>query len=236
MVLQKREDVIPDFTKIQLTDVPLFQDLSASELRAVRPALREKAFCKDEIIHMAGNSCETILIVMSGQVKVFRSTPDGKEQVLEVLNPGDTCACHPGSEEQWSCANMSQALTDCRVWLLARREYVRLVNTNHRLTHKLNRIFAERLCRFSSLIEDISLENPEKRLARFILDMAQSLPSTKSEELKFTHEEVAQRIGLVRETVTRHLNKLKRLGLIDLKPSRIIIRDQKGLKKLILVQ
>ena len=172
---------------------------------------------------------------MSGQVKIFRSSSLGKEQILEVLNPGDTCACNPGTEN-WSCSSSAQALTPCRVWFLSRREYTQLVKTNHKLSHHLSRIFAERLCRFCSLIEDISVDDPDKKLAKFILDMCESQTSTSTEDgylcLLFTHEDISQRLGLVRETVTRHLSKLKRLHLIDTKPSRILVLNKAGLQKI----
>ena len=89
--------------------------------------------------------------------------------------------------------------------------------------------------RFCSLFETISFDDPRKRLVKFILNM---LPEERHDRndascLSFTHEEIAQRIGLARETVTRHLNALKRQRLIDLKPRQIIVCNKKGLEKLL---
>ncbi len=160
-----------------------------------------------------GKACERIFIVQSGRVKVFRTASSGREQILEILNPGESCACNPGTNA-WSCSTAAQALTTCSVWFLSRDDYVRLVKTNSNLTHTLNRLFAERLCRFSNLIEEVSLNDAKKRLVKFLLDMLNETPSDEENPdtlfISFTREEIAQRIGSARETVARYLHDLKR--------------------------
>ena len=108
-----------------------------------------------------------------------------------------------------------------------------LVQTNSKLSHSLNRLFAERLCRFSNLIEEVSLNDVRKRLIKFLLDMLNEAPSQdkKSLLIPFTREEIAQRVGSARETVVRYLHELKRDRLIDIKSHQIIILDKEGLEK-----
>ena len=165
-------------------------------------------------------------------------TSSGREQILEMLGPGDTCACNPGSAE-WFCNATAQAVTPAKVWLLSRDQYVRMVQNNSRVSQVLNRIFAEKLRCYSSLIEEVSLKDTQKRLVKFILDMlahkAKTLLKVKKDVLfiPFTREELAQRLGAARETVARHLHQLKRAKLIDIKPHQIIILNQQGLEKLL---
>lgn len=223
--------------KITLCQVPLFRGLNAGQIKEISNSIREKSFQKGDIMLFDGKPCDQVLILQSGRVKVFRTSVTGREQILEILNPGDTCACNPGASK-WCCNSSSQALTDCQVWILPRDKYNRMVKSNSRLVQSLSELFAERLKRFSSLIEEVSLDDPERRLVKFILDLSASdkdILSRKSDEneLPFTHEEIAQRLGLVRETVTRHLQQLKRADLIDLQPRRIIIRDRPGLQELV---
>jgi len=109
-----------------------------------------------------------------------------------------------------------------------------MVQSNSRLSHTLNQIFAERIKAFSCLIEEVSLKDVEKRLVRFLLDMlAQKEGKGNVLYVPFTREEIAQRIGAARETVARHLNQLKRAKLIDIKPYQITIRDKAGLENLL---
>lgn len=218
---------------IRLKEVPLFHGLPEAELNALGARLREKSFEKGGILFQEGQCCERIFIVQSGRVKLFRTASSGREQILETLGPGDTCACNPGSQT-WHCLSTAQAAAPTTVWFLPRDEYVQLVQKNGRLSHSLNQLFAERLRSFSSLIEDVSLKDVEKRLVKFLLDMLAQKP-VKGDVLfiPFTREEIAQRIGAARETVARHLHELKRAKLIALKPYQIVIRDKPGLEKLL---
>ncbi len=219
---------------IRLNDVALFQDLSEGELQALSSFLQENSFEKDEIIAFEGEECRRIFIVQSGRIKIFRCAGSGREQILEVLGPGDSCACNPGVQV-WQCSATSQALSPCKVWFLPRQHYNNLINSNSKLMKKLTHIFATRLCRFSSLIEDVSLTDSRHRLVRFLLNMfgAQKAVPGKPVSISFTREEIAQRLGLVRETVTRHLQNLRRKKLIDIKAQQILLLDRQGLEKLL---
>jgi len=219
-----------------LDKVQLFQGFSKNELDAIKPCLHEKSYQKGEVIFLEGSACERIFIVESGRVKIVRTSSSGREQILETLNPGDTCACNPGSIE-WACSSTAEAVTACKVWFLSRQDYVRMVQTNSKVAHALNRLFAQRLQCFSSLIEEVSLKDTKKRLVKFIVDMLDEQKSISGKkgvlEIPFTRQEIAQRIGTARETVARHLYELKRKKLIDIKPKQIAVLDEENLRKLI---
>ena len=221
---------------LKIKDVPLFHGLSKSEIEWIQSCLREKAFEKGETLFFEGNSCDRIFILQSGLVKLYRTSSSGREQVLETLRPGDTCACNPGACE-WHCTTTAEAMAPTKVWYLSRQDYVRMVNSNFKISQTLNQLFADRLRTFSTLIEEISLKDVKKRLVKFLLDMlAQSTPDSVDGNLlaiPFTREEIAQRLGAARETVVRQLSRLNRAKLIDIKPKQILIRDKKGLEKLL---
>lgn len=216
-----------------VTDIPFFKELSAEELVRVKDCLREKSFQKGELLFTEGASCERVFFVKSGKVKIFRMSEAGREQVLETLNEGDTCACNPG-ELKWHCSSSAEAMTPAVVWFLSRENYVKLVQSNNKVARTLNRLFAERLQCFSTLIEEVSLKDSKKRLVKFLLDMvAESGDSKKTLELPYTREELAKRLGIVRETVARQLHDLKRRKLIDIQPQKVIILDPKGLQEIL---
>ena len=217
---------------IAIKDIPFFQGLAENELEAVKQCLKEKSFDKGELLFIEGNVCERVFFVKSGRVKLMRTSSSGREQILETLDPGDTCACNPGSSP-WHCASTAVASTPCSVWFLARDNYVRLVQTNAKLSQALNRLFAERLQCFSALIEEVSLKDSKKRLIKFLLEMLAENRGKDVLAIPFTREELAQRIGAARETVARQLYQLKSKKLIDIKPHQILIQDKEGLKKLL---
>lgn len=210
-----------------LKNVPLFQGLSDGELNEVRCVLREKNFRKGELLFLEGKPCERIFIVQTGRVKVYRMASSGKEQILESLAVGDTCACNPGSAN-WQCGASAEALTDCKLWVLPRDLYLRLAQKSAGFSHSLNQLFARRLSKFSSLIEEVSLKDVKKRLVKFLLDMHQD-----TIRIGFTREEIAQRLGTSRETVARYLYQLKRARLIDIRPHEIRLINKAGLAKLL---
>ena len=93
-----------------LRKIPLFQDLSQKELNSLKKHLREKSFDKGEILFFEGQNCNRVFVVQAGRVKFFRTSASGREQILEVLGSGDTCACNPGAVA-WHCSATAQALT-----------------------------------------------------------------------------------------------------------------------------
>ena len=198
--------------------------------------MREKAYDKGQILLSEGSDCERVFIVQTGRIKLYRMTSSGREQILEMLGPGDTCACNPGSME-WSCNATAETATPSKVWYLSRADYVRMVQTNSKASRALNRLFADKLKCLGALIEEVSLKDAKKRLAKFLLDMLHKTGPTagKKEALRisFTREELAQRIGTARETVARNLHQLKRAKLIDIRPHEIMSLDKAGLEKLI---
>lgn len=208
-------------------DIPFFKGLSEKELGAVRDCLHEKSFDKGEILFTEGAVCERVFFVKSGRVKLIRISSSGREQILETLGPGDTCACNPGSAV-WSCASTAEAVEPSTALFLSRDNYVRLVQMNSKLSHTLNQLFANRLKCFSALIEEVSLKDSKKRLVKFLLDML-----AENNSISFTREEIAQRLGVVRETVARQLHELKRRKLIDIQPRKILVRSKEGLEKLL---
>ena len=221
---------------MELKQIPLFQGLSDAELQSVKTCLRESSFQKGEVLFREGQCCERVFIVQSGRVKLCRTASSGREQILETLGPGDTCACNPGTQK-WNCLSTAEAVSPSRVWFLSRNDYVRMVQENGKLAHSLNRLFAERLKSFSSLIEEVSLKDVKKRLVKFLLDMLAEKTAgpvkTGALFIPFTREEIAQRLGTARETVARHLHELKRAKLIEIKPYQIVIHNKEGLEKLL---
>ena len=221
---------------IELKNIPLLKELSSKDLTSFRKFLKEQRVKKEEMLFEQSQSCEKIIIVKLGRIKIFRLSSDGKEQILEVLLPGDTCACNPGSSS-WACSSSAQALTDSVVWTLARSHYVQMVQNNFHLMQSLSAIFAKRLCKFCSLIEQVSLDRPQRRVVKFLLDMLDAEECDCEEQLciclPFTHEEIAQRLGLARETVTRQLTSLKKAKLIQINARQVTIHDREKLEKLL---
>ena len=221
----------------RIEDLTLFKGFAQSEISQIRSCLVEKKFAKGQALFLEGNECQKVFFVRDGRVKLYRTASSGREQILESLGPGDTCACHPGAEK-WSCVATAEAITACTVWYLSRKDYAQLVHANHKLANTLNLLFAEKLKRFSCLIEDVSLHDVRKRLVKFLLDMLNNSEGKKNGQqnvlnVPFTREEIAQRLGTSRETVARYLHDLKRDRMIDINAQQIVILNKTKLNDLV---
>ena len=225
-----------DFMPVRLEEIPFFREVSEEDLSSIKECLAEKTFAKGELLFVEGNACEATFFVKSGWIKMYRTSASGTVQSLEVLGPGETCTCNPGARN-WTCGLTGQALTHCTVWFLAKEDYVRLIHTNSKLSHLLNRVFAERLQQASSSIAELSSEDSKKRLAHLLLELLAKSGRKDSAKgvisIPLTREELAEMIGTSRETVVRQLYELKRQKLIDIQSRKIVILDRQGLKKLL---
>jgi len=221
---------------VEIKDIPFFKNLTALEMSELKKCLVERSFKKSQILHGEGSECSEIFFVKSGRVKIHRLSHTGKEQIYEVLGPGDTCACNPG-ETSWKCGLNAEALSDCTVWFLSRGIYLRLLADSPVLMHSLNELFAKRLQCFGNIIEDVTLKDSKKRVIKFLLDMLQHkhslVPQSDTLFIEATREEIAHRLGMARETVARQISNLKRQKLIDVRPYQIIIIDEEKLKSML---
>jgi CRP/FNR family transcriptional regulator len=217
-----------------LEEVPFFRKLSDKDLSSIKERLTEKTFAKRDLLFVEGNPCYAAFFVKSGWIKLYRTSPSGTVQILEILGPAETCTCNPGTRN-WTCNLTGQALTRCTVWLLPQEDFVKLVEMNPELSHLLNRWFAQRLQKAGSTIAELSSEDSRKRLAHMLLELlAKSRRKDSTRDVisvPLTREELAEMIGTSRETVVRQLYELKRQKLIDIQSRKIVILDRQGLKK-----
>jgi len=218
-----------------INQIGLFKELPRKDLAKIEAVLKEKSFQKGELVFLEGRTCERVYFVKEGRVKVFRMDFSGREQILQILEPGDTCACHP-STGPFRCSASSQALTNVSVWYFTVSDYTELLEKNPALNRRLASLLAERLKCFSSLIEEVSLKDVRKRLVKFLIDQArtnQNGSDSCTVLLPFTREEMAQRLGAARETISRQLAELCEEKYIDLRPRQIIIHRLSDLKQLL---
>jgi CRP/FNR family transcriptional regulator len=225
---------LPEVRSIR--EVSFFDGLSWIDLELVQKCLRERTLKKGDIIFSQGDRCRQVFFVRSGQIKICRNSRAGRQQIVEVLNPGQTCACHPGSCE-WCCAATAISMKSGRIWFVSTKDFNRLMNSSPNLAFKLNMLFAEKIRDINHLMEGFSLQDARERLVRFILEQrkAGQVGSQNDDvvNIAFTREEIAHCIGTTRETAIRYLYELKSKRLIDIRNHQIILRDVEGLANIL---
>ena len=225
--------MLTDRTEL-LRQTILFRDLDDVILRSLASSAVEKQLAKDEILFIAGDDAAGLYVVIEGSVRAFRTGSDGREQVIHVERAVTTVAELPVFDDGAYPSTVA-AEEESRVLFIA-KEKVRAACLEHpQLALAAARLFASRLRNCAELVESLSLREVGQRLAEFLLDQAKKNGDAASGSITFrqqlTHNQLAARIGTVREVVSRVMFRLQEQGLITAKGRVITIPDRAALER-----
>lgn len=201
-----------------LRAVPYFAGLTGPELRALAAQCSSRTFDAGESILLEGEATEGLYVVLSGKVRVFKSSPEGREQVLIVVAPGETFNDVPVFDDGPSPASADALGSGTGVCLVPRSVVAHLLATNSVVAVSVAKALASRLRHLTVLVEDLSLRQIIQRVARLLLEESAS----GSGSIQLTHQEMAARVGTAREVVSRALRELESRGAISRDDSRAI--------------
>lgn len=212
--------------------VPYFAALSAGELATVAGCLVERRLDSGQIGFLEGEAGAGLYLVVEGQAKIFRISTEGREQVLSLLHPGDSCNEVPVVDGGGNPATFV-AIEPTTVWIWTAETMDYLRREIPRLDGMIIASLAGRCRELVDKVYDLSFRSVTARLAGFLLEQAALTPDTDLDRRRWTQEEMAAYIGTVREMVGRALRNLERDGLIRFDRNRIEIADRDGLESLL---
>lgn len=208
--------------------IPYFRTLTAADRATLGRRCRFLAFPRGATIFNEGEPCEGLLVVAEGRVKIFRVSPNGREQVLHTEGPGATLGEIPLFDGGGYVASAA-ALGPARLLWIGRRDLETLCRRHPDVALAIIAAMAKRARAFAGLAGDLALRPIQERLALFLLGEARRAGRHTSEgvtiELPGTRDEIAARIGTVREPVSRALSALRRQGLVRLRGKRLVLLD-----------
>jgi CRP/FNR family transcriptional regulator len=207
----------------------LFSSLADKDLHALAALAVERRLAHEEILFIAGEEARGLYVIVSGAVRAFRASADGREQVIHTEHAGATLAEVPVFDDGTYPAT---AIADeDSVLLFIAKEDVRAVCLEHpAISLAALKMLAGRLRRHAELVEALSLREVGQRVGRLLLTEAEGR-GTKSErgitfDLVMTNGQIAARVGSVREVVSRALARLQQDKLILLEDRHVTIPDQ----------
>jgi len=222
-------DYIADF-KRTLHQIPEFNDLSDQTQNALGVAAARRHFDGGKVIYIEGEPAEYVYVLEAGWVKATRMTPDGREQAMLFLRPvelfGDIAAItgtsYPGSVV---------TLEPVDVWVIPAKALLELIPLNPDLAMAVIRHLGERVLHYVNLVEDLSLRSVEARLARTLLQNAALRDGNLIVPRRSwtTFDEMAVRLGTVRDVLSRALRTLEAEQLLRVEKQSILLIDPKGL-------
>jgi CRP/FNR family transcriptional regulator len=217
----------------QLKAIPYFQDLEAGVLDRIRTSVFEVRLQKGQILFTEGEPAQAMYGLRSGQVKIFKVSPDGREQVLRIMGPGECFNEVPVFDQGPNPAN-AQALEPAVLWGIRRTDMRRLVEEHPAVAIGFLKVFARKLRFFTQKVEDLSFRSVTSRVAKLLLEMAED-DGRGNLRLKqqFTQQEFANVVGTAREMIGRAFRALEKEGAIKLDRHRIVILSKTALTRML---
>lgn len=217
-----------------LRQVPYFASIDTESMRALAAAVRLRTYRKGETILWEGEPCLGLHVVLSGRVKVFKRSAEGREQVLLVIGAGRSFNDVPVFDGGTNPGSVA-ALDPSTVALLPKDAVLRLAERNPQVAMAVIRVLAGRMRGFTLAVEDLALRGVAARVAKILMDAAggrATLIETPAEGgVRLTQSQLAAMTGTVREVVQRALKTLEQAGAIKLSRARITVLDPAALKR-----
>jgi CRP/FNR family transcriptional regulator len=216
-----------------LRHVPYFAGLAPNILAALAEASVARRFDRGQLIFLEGEACAGLFVLASGAVKIFKVSPQGREQIIHQLGPGSTfndVAVLDGGPNPAS----AEAMVDSTAWVIARADIRRLAQEHPTLAWALIESIAARARHLVEMVEDLSLRSVKARLAKLLLSEAERAAGQAEIDRgqMMTQTEMAARLGTVREMVGRALRELADDRLIVLDRHRIVIADRDEMSRI----
>lgn len=214
-----------------LATVPLFGGLTTTQYDALAMAVTDQTFKKGQTIFAEGDAGAGFFVVVTGLVKIYKLSLDGKEQILHLFGPGEPfaeAAVFTGS----SYPAHAMALEESRVFFFPRQAFIELIRANPDLAMNMMAALSMRLKKFAHMIENLSLKEVPGRLAAHLLFLSEQQGDTDTIALPVSKTQLASLLGTIPETLSRLLTKLAKQGLIATAGPQITLLDRDAIEDL----
>jgi CRP/FNR family transcriptional regulator len=212
----------------ELARLRYFDGVEQSRLSALPQFFKQKAFIKGQTIISEGDSHRNLHFVNTGVVKIFKTSSEGKEQIIRIARPGESfndIGVFGSGVSQYS----AQALGNVVVYWINKNDLMPFMERNWQIALNALEILGDNGHHLLTLVEDLSFKNVTGRVAKILLQ--NSLPGPEGFQ-RLTQYEMAAMAGTAREVVGRSLKTLEENGSISLERHRIVIKDKVNLGRI----
>jgi CRP-like cAMP-binding protein len=210
----------------ELSRVPLFSALDENELESLASRAVERRFDPEENLFWEGDDCEGLFLLIDGAVKILKTSQSGREMMLDMVHAPSSVAELPLFDRGAYPASV-RAVKPCTTLFINRNDFYQACRQNPDLALKLLAVVGRRLRQLVYVVESITFGSVTKRLARLLLDLEAEQPGA---GIALTHQELASRLGTVREVVSRNLARFRVQGYIRMEGRDIAVVNIAGLK------
>lgn len=208
---------------------PIFDCLAADERRTLAQLMRAKRYARDEVIFHRDDPAGHLYVIVAGTVKVALPDENGREVVVAIERGGDAFGELALFDESPRSATVT-ALTETEVLLLARRDFLDVLERNPPAMSRMLGLLAQMVRRSSARVEDLVFLDLPGRVAKCLLDLSEEAAGGRR-EIELTQEDLASFVGATRVSVNRVLADLERRGAIAIGRRHITVKDAALLEK-----
>jgi CRP/FNR family transcriptional regulator len=215
-----------------LVNTQLFSGLTSSERELLSNRAVRREHSDGDRLFTEGDPCTGLFVVSKGAVRIFKSSPSGREQVLAIEGPGSSIAELPvfdGGDYPASATSVGQTETV----FISRQDFRAFCLEHPQVALKVLAVVGSRLRRLVGIVEELSFTTVRQRIIALLLRSAESEGKRSAQGIRFSlksgHQEIAFELGTVRELVSRNLARLQAEGLIQMDGREIVIKDLSAL-------
>ena len=216
-----------------LQDTALLGTLSREELQALATRTVRKLYSAGELLFSEGEPCSGLYIIAKGKVRIFKTSVNGREQVLAVNGPGDSVAELPVFDGGAYPASVI-AVEDTEIAFISRRDFHAYCVEHPEVALRVLSVVGKRLRQLVGIIEELSFTTVRQRLIALLIRLAGTEGKNTERGIELllpaSHQELANQLGTVRELISRNLTRLEAEGLVDVDARQIVVKDPKGLR------
>ena len=212
-----------------LKNIPLFAGLSEADIDDLMQIVRVNEHARGELLFSEGEEAAGFFVVLDGRVKVYKLSPEGKERILHVIQPGGTFAEAAIFGEGLYPA-YAEPLQGSKLLFLPKEGFLGLLRDNSRIAINMIAGLSKFLRQFANQIEDLTFKDVPSRLARYLIDLSRG--RVQAFDLPISKSQLASNLGTVSETLSRTLRKLSEEDLIRVAGKSVRILDFDRLEEL----
>lgn len=211
-----------------LSRISYFSGLSMPALKELAEGTWLRRYNRDEVLFWEGEACAGLYIIQSGSVKLFKTSLQGRELIINVFEDGASFNEVPVFDQGKNPVNVA-ALEDCEVWLVEASVIHQVLMTHPEMCEAVIANLTANLRMLVEKVEELSFYQVTNRLARLINQLPREQLSGQASQ-RITQDQLAARLGTVREVVARSLRELERSGAIRVKRRLIEVTDEQMLE------
>ncbi|MDO8736992.1 MAG: Crp/Fnr family transcriptional regulator [Thermoleophilia bacterium] len=216
-----------------LKQTPIFSHMSDEELDSIIPHIVKRRLKKNTVIFHENDPAMAFYLVKTGRVRIYKTGPESREQVLSILGDGQIFGDVPafdGGPYPASAATMA----DSEIYLIRSEDFQALVRQHPDVALKIIKVLGQRLRQSMELVRDLSFKQVPHRLAGLLVKLSDEYGVDTEKglliELPLSRQELADIVGTSRETITRELKKMEREGMLVVDRRRLTITEPERLR------